>query len=152
MLCQIAGAVPFVHFFDGFRTSHEIQKIDDISDDDIKKIYPYNKLAEFKNSGRIAYIGVAYGSRREIVCAINKAIEKGEMVTEEGFLSCLDAPINLDLVIRTGGEQRLSNFMLYQSSYAELYFSDKYFPDFTPEDMDEAFAWYDGRKRRFGKI
>ena len=110
------------------------------------------ELAPYKDSGRMVYIGVAYGSRREIVCAINRAIEKGEMVTEEGFLSELEAPINLDLIIRTGGEQRLSNFMLYQASYAELYFSGKYFPDFNFDDMDEAFAWYDGRKRRFGKI
>lgn len=109
-------------------------------------------LSRFEGSGRTAYIGVAYGSRNEIVNAINTAVDKGERVTEDGFLSALDVPVNLDLIIRTGGEHRLSNFMLYQASYAELYFSDKFFPEFTDADMDEAFDWYAGRKRRFGKI
>ncbi|MBO5223655.1 MAG: di-trans,poly-cis-decaprenylcistransferase [Clostridia bacterium] len=111
-----------------------------------------NALNKFKGSGRTAYIGIAYGSRNEIVNAINTAIDSGERVTESSFLSSLDVPIDLDLIIRTGGERRLSNFMLYQSSYAELYFSDKFFPEFTGDDMDEAFDWYNNRKRRFGKI
>jgi undecaprenyl diphosphate synthase len=110
------------------------------------------ELEPFKNSGRTAYIGIAYGSRNEMLNAINSAIEKGEKLTEDGFLSSLEVPINLDLIIRTGGEQRLSNFMLYQASYSELYFSDKYFPEFSGEDMDEAFEWFNTRKRRFGKI
>jgi undecaprenyl diphosphate synthase len=57
-----------------------------------------------------------------------------------------------DLVIRTGGEKRLSNFLLYQSAYAELYFSDKMFPDFSQKDLDSAFEEYSSRERKFGKV
>lgn len=110
------------------------------------------ELKEFKDSGRTAYIGIVYGSKNEIVNAVNRAVEKGETVDEDKFLSSLDVPINLDLIIRTGGEHRLSNFVLYQASYAELYFSDKFFPEYSPEDMSEAFEWYAGRKRRFGLV
>ena len=56
-----------------------------------------------------------------------------------------------DLIIRTGKEKRLSNFLLYQGAYAELYFSDKMFPEFSDEDLEEAFAEYAKRTRRFGK-
>ena len=67
-------------------------------------------------------------------------------------MSALTLPIDVDLIIRTGGEQRLSNFLLYQSAYAELYFSDCYFPDFSREQLEEAFRWYASRKRRYGLV
>jgi len=57
-----------------------------------------------------------------------------------------------DLVVRTGGEMRLSNFLLWQSAYAELYFSDKLWPDFDEAELDVAIAAYHGRERRFGLI
>jgi undecaprenyl diphosphate synthase len=60
-----------------------------------------------------------------------------------------DAP-NPDLLIRTGGEIRISNFMLWQSAYTELYFTDTLWPDFRPESLDQALAWYTQRDRRFG--
>lgn len=110
------------------------------------------ELSVYKDSGRTAFIGVVYGSRAEIIRAVNNAIDKGEKLTEERFLSQLDVPIDLELIIRTGGEQRLSNFMLYQASYSELYFSEKYFPDFNQNDMESVFQWYHNRKRRFGLI
>ena len=56
-----------------------------------------------------------------------------------------------DLIIRTGKEQRLSNFLLYQGAYAELYFSDKMFPEFSNADLDEAISYYASKTRRFGK-
>jgi undecaprenyl diphosphate synthase len=56
-----------------------------------------------------------------------------------------------DLFIRTGGEQRISNFLIWQLAYTELYFTDRYWPDFGAEDVDAAFAWYRGRERRFGR-
>jgi undecaprenyl diphosphate synthase len=56
-----------------------------------------------------------------------------------------------DLVIRTGGEHRLSNFLLWQTAYSELYFSEKLWPEFGPADLDAAFADFAGRERRFGK-
>jgi len=98
------------------------------------------------------YIAIAYGGRREIVSAVNKAIEIGRPVDENIFTSFLSMPENLDLIIRTGGRKRLSDFFLYQASYAELYFSDKLFPDFTMHDMDDAFRWYSEQPRTFGLI
>ena len=109
-------------------------------------------LSVFDGLGRTLYIAIAYGSRAEIVRAVNEAVRAGTPVTEESLLSALGLPMNLDLVIRTGGEQRLSNFFLYQCAYSELYFSDQYFPDFTTKDLDDVLAWYNGRTRRYGLL
>lgn len=99
-------------------------------------------------------IALAYGGRAELVRAVNLAVEKGEKVTEESLSKLLytGGMPEPDLVIRTGGEKRLSNFLLYQSAYAELYFSDKPFPDFSPKDLDVAIKEYSSRERRFGKV
>lgn len=99
-------------------------------------------------------MALGYGARSEIVRAVNLAVKSGKEVTEEEFSSLLytgsmPAP---DLIIRTGGELRLSNFLLWQSAYAELYFSDVLFPDFTDEEFDRAIADYSSRNRRFGKV
>lgn len=94
-----------------------------------------------------------YGSRAEIVRAVNAAVERGQKVTEESFSSLLytaDQP-DPDLIIRTGGEVRLSNFLMWQASYSELYFSDVLFPDFNQKELKKAIADYSRRNRRFGK-
>lgn len=96
---------------------------------------------------------INYGSRAEIVRAVNIAVERGEKVDEAGFESLMytagiPAP---DLIIRTGGEVRLSNFLTYQAAYAELYFTDVLFPDFGEKRFDEALEEYARRDRRFGK-
>ncbi len=100
-------------------------------------------------------IALNYGSRAEIVGAINKIIKEGvSEVTEESFSSYLytaNLP-DVDLVIRTSGECRLSNFLLYQSAYAELYFTEVLWPDFSEEELDKALVWFDGRDRRYGNI
>ena len=98
-------------------------------------------------------VALAYGGRAEIVNAVNLAIEKGEKVTEESLSALLytSGQPDPDLLIRTGKEKRLSNFLLYQAAYAELYFSDKMFPDFSSEDLDQAVIEYSSRVRRFGK-
>ena len=103
--------------------------------------------------GRGVNVALGYGSRAEIVRAANLAAEKGERVTEASFSDLLytHGQPDPDLVIRTGKEMRLSNYLLYQSAYAELYFSDKMFPDFSDKDFDEAVAEYGRRTRRFGK-
>lgn len=103
--------------------------------------------------GRGVNVALAYGSRAEIVRAANEAIAEGKPLTEESLsqrLYTYGQP-DPDLIIRTGKEKRLSNFLLYQGAYAELYFSDKMFPEFSDEDMEEAFAEYARRTRRFGK-
>ena len=95
-----------------------------------------------------------YGGRAEIVDATNKLIEEGiTEVTEEIFNKYLynDLP-NIDLMIRTSGEIRISNFMLWQLSYAELYFPNCYFPDFNEEEYDKALLEYTKRDRRFGSL
>ena len=97
---------------------------------------------------------INYGSRAEIVNAVNKAVESGEKVDEQSFSSLLytDGIPDPDLIIRTGGELRLSNFLMYQAAYAELYFSPVLFPDFTDEELDKAINDYIARDRRYGKV
>ena len=121
--------------------------------EDIVQVLRESEKETAKYEGRGINIAVCYGARDEIVHAVNAAVEKGEKVTEESFAQLLytkDVP-DPDLIIRTGKEVRLSNFLLYQAAYAELYFSDKMFPEFSDADLDEAFAEYARRTRRFGK-
>ena len=98
-------------------------------------------------------VALAYGSRAEIVQAVNRAIERGEKVTEESLSSLLytHGQPDPDLIIRTGKEVRLSNFLMYQAAYAELYFSEKMFPDFSDKELEKAIEEYSRRTRRFGK-
>jgi len=100
---------------------------------------------------------INYGGRDEIVRAVNRHIETagpGESITEEIISSKLDFPeiSNLDLLIRTGGELRISNFLIWQAAYAELYFSDDFWPDWGSEHLDLAFQHYSKRQRRFGGV
>ncbi|MEO0003877.1 MAG: hypothetical protein RLZZ22_1569 [Pseudomonadota bacterium] len=95
-----------------------------------------------------------YGGRWDIVQAARELALRGEAITEDSLaaaLSLAHAP-DPDLVIRTGGEQRISNFLLWQSAYAEFYFSDKLWPDFDAAEFDRALDCYAGRERRFGLI
>ena len=103
--------------------------------------------------GKGINIALCYGARAEIVRAANLAVQKGEKVTEESFSALLytGGQPDPDLIIRTGKEVRLSNFLLWQAAYAELYFSDKMFPEFSDKDLDKAIVWFSGRTRRFGK-
>lgn len=106
------------------------------------------------NDELILNIAINYGSRQEILRAVNTAIEDGEILTDDEFSNLLytrNQP-DVDLLIRPGGEKRLSNFLLYQMSYAELYFSDIYWPDFKLESLIDAIYWYQNRNRRFGGL
>ncbi len=99
-------------------------------------------------------LAVAYGGRQELLSAVNAAVRGGKELDEEGFrglLSTAEFP-DPDLLIRTGNEKRLSNFLLWQSAYTELYFSEKMFPAFTDADLDRALKDYAGRERRYGRI
>ena len=121
--------------------------------EDVQKILRESEEETAHYEGKGINVAVAYGSRDEIVHAVNQAVEKGEKVTEESFARLLytaDVP-DPDLVIRTGKEVRLSNFLLYQSAYAELYFSEKMFPEFSDKELDKAIVSFSGRTRRFGK-
>lgn len=99
---------------------------------------------------------INYGGRNEIIRAVRRCIESAGMdaLSEETLSLYLDQPElpALDLVIRTGGELRLSNFFLWQAAYAEFYFSDDFWPDWTPGHLDAAIASFQSRQRRFGRI
>lgn len=111
-----------------------------------------------KSTGLTAILAVSYSSRWEILEAVKKIGEgyrTGELsdVTEDlfsNYLSTKGIP-NPDLLIRTGGEKRISNFLLWQVAYSELYFIDLLWPDFCDETLYEAIVYYQGRERRFGK-
>lgn len=99
-------------------------------------------------------LAIGYGGRQDILRAVNRAVEKGEKVDEETFSELLytaDMP-DPDLLIRTGKELRISNFLLWQSAYTEFYFTDTLFPDFTKKQAEKALESYGKRKRRFGKL
>ncbi len=105
-------------------------------------------------SGFQANICVNYGSRAEIVRAARACVESGKEITEDalsGEMYSAGIP-DPDLVIRPGGEYRLSNFLLWQSAYAELYFTDTLWPDFTESDLDAAIISYQHRSRRYGGV
>ena len=94
-----------------------------------------------------------YGGRWDIAQAARKLAARGEEITEMSLdraLALAHVP-DPDLVIRTGGELRISNFLLWQAAYSELYFSDRLWPDFDDAALDDAIAFYAGRERRFGK-
>lgn len=104
------------------------------------------------NTNGVLNICLNYGGRAEIVDAVNKIIKEGkESISEEEFSKYLyrDLP-DIDLMIRTSGEIRISNFMLWQISYAELYFPKCYFPDFNEKEYDKALEEFTKRDRRFG--
>ncbi len=106
------------------------------------------------NKGKNLLIAINYGGRQEIVHAVKTLIEKGEEVTDSAILKNLYTAEfgEPDLIIRTGGEKRLSNFLLFQGAYSELYFTDVLWPDFNEEEFDKAIEEFGGRERRFGKV
>ncbi len=101
-----------------------------------------------------ANVCLNYGGRDEIVRAARELAAAGEPWTEENLSAHMDTRgiPDPELIIRTGREYRLSNFLLWQSAYAELYFSDTLWPDFSPADLDEAIRQYALRDRRFGGL
>ena len=103
----------------------------------------------------VVNLALNYGGRSELVYAANKLIREGKQeITEADFADALytrESP-ELDMIVRTGGDLRISNFLLWQAAYAELYFSDKLWPDFKPEDVDEIVESFKNRKRRFGGV
>ncbi|MDO9027409.1 MAG: polyprenyl diphosphate synthase [Candidatus Roizmanbacteria bacterium] len=113
-----------------------------------------------ENKKMTVILGLNYGGRDEIIRAIKKVQnssrfnrDKIQNLTKENFSNCLDTAgiPDPDLIIRTGGEKRLSGFMPWQNEYSELYFSDLYFPDFTAKELEKSIKNYLQRQRRFGK-
>ena len=130
-------------------------------DDDIRKRIAELEEATKNNDGLNFQIALNYGSRDEMVRAMRKMcmdVKEGKLEAEqidetlfETYLDTHDIP-DPDLMIRTSGEQRLSNYLLWQLAYSEFYFTDVLWPDFTKEDLAKAIEYYNGRDRRFGGV
>jgi undecaprenyl diphosphate synthase len=132
--------------------------IGDISDfpKDIQEGIKKGIAATAQNQEITVNFALNYGGRDEIIRAIKKyqvSSIKYQVLTEETFAKFLDTAgmPEPDLIIRTGGEMRLSGFMSWQSAYSELYFTKTLMPDFTPKELDKAIAEFQKRQRRFGK-
>ncbi|MBF0536728.1 MAG: di-trans,poly-cis-decaprenylcistransferase [Nitrospirae bacterium] len=118
------------------------------------------KNAEFLtsfNTGMTLSMAISYGGRDEIVRTVRRLARSGvdlRDLDESTFESNLDTKgmLPVDLIIRTGGEQRISNFLIWQSAYAELYFTDTLWPDFTQDEFFSAIHNYKQRERRFGSV
>jgi len=129
-----------------------IGKLDRLSASLLSKIDEVVDLTK-NNSKMTLTIAFSYGSRSEIVDACQNVIDSGnKIISEENFKDFLYDPEmpDVDLLIRTSGVYRLSNFLLWQAAYAELYFTDKLWPDFNEDDLKEAIQNYSRRKRTFG--
>jgi undecaprenyl diphosphate synthase len=101
-------------------------------------------------------LAINYGGQDEILRAFGRwlAVPGHPVLDEKSFQGCLDQPglPPVDLLVRTAGEIRLSNFLLWQSAYAEFYFSAKYWPDWTEDDLKAALGDYQKRQRKFGAV
>jgi len=97
-------------------------------------------------------LALNYGGRAEIVRAVQRTLQKGEAITIETIGKNLDLPTDVDLLIRTSGEERISNFLLWQIAYGELFFTPTLFPDFTTTELEKIITQFKKRERRFGAI
>ncbi len=103
------------------------------------------------HTGTTVYLAINYGGRQEIVSAVNKLISQGkDKITEDDISSQVYTTPECDLIIRPSGEQRLSNFLLWQAAYSEFWYSDVLWPDFKVDDLHSALREFEKRNRRFG--
>ena len=107
-----------------------------------------------KCTGLNQVLALNYGSKNEIIRAIKKLNEQKLEVTEENLESCLDTAgiPAVDILIRTSGEVRLSNYLLWQNAYAEMFFTQTFWPDFSKAELDDILSDFSKRERRFGAI
>jgi len=134
-----------------FNVFGDLNRLDIITKKKLNDVIKKTKL----NSGLQLNLAISYGSRQEIVYAINRLLQSNmNSISEKDFSDCLytsEFP-DPDLLIRTGGEYRISNFLLWQIAYSEIYFSKLYWPDFNIKELDKAIFDYSNRERRYGKI
>ena len=121
----------------------------------LQKVIAHIEEVTKNNTAFVMNLAVSYGGRWDVLQAVQKIIQKkipAEQVTEEIMEENLETAglPEPDLIIRPGGQQRLSNLLLWQAAYSELYFSEKNWPDFSKQDFEAALAEYANRQRRFG--
>lgn len=147
------------HESDGIKVVFSGRK-DRLSDENVALINTYETQSK-TNTGLIVNVCLDYGFKDEMVHAtqsIAQAIKAGEVTVADINESLIASHLYthplppVDLLIRTSGEKRLSNFLLWQAAYAEIYFTDTYWPDFDAAELAKAFAFYDSRNRRFGGV
>lgn len=139
---DVAGAennrLRFIGLRDGI--SDELLKLIDEAEEDTKN-----------NTGCEINVAFNYGGRQEIVHAVNSLIRQGKtQITEQDISDNIYTVADCDLIIRPSGEQRLSNFLLWQAAYSEFWYSDVLWPDFTKYDLYDALREFENRNRRFG--
>ncbi len=138
------------------RTIGDTKNLPQVVQSELEEVVAQTK----SNTRMVLTLALSYGSRQEITSAmqeISAKVKKGlisptdidEKLINSHLYTCFMPEV--DLLIRTSGEFRLSNFMLWQCAYAELYFTDTYWPDFDTQELDKALASYQKRERRFGK-
>ena len=132
----------------------KFETIGDISkfSDKLKKRIEYTKEVTKNNSKLTQVLALNYGARDEITRAVKKLIEKNEEITPENIQKNLDINRDVDLLIRTSGEIRVSNFLLWQIAYAEMFFTPTLWPDFTSRELENILNEFKKREGRFGGI
>ena len=118
--------------------------------DGVKEAIEASERATANGSNMELVIAANYGGRWDVCQATQQVIDAGLDMTPENLSKYLTVS-DVDLLIRTGGECRISNFLLWQSAYAEIYFTECLWPDFAAGDLEDALAWYVRRERRFGR-
>lgn len=120
----------------------------------LQKVIKTTEEKTSKGCGLTQVLALNYGSRDEIIRAIKKLNAQNLEVNEENLESCLDTSgmPNVDMMIRTSGEVRLSNYLLWQNAYAEMFFTKTYWPEFSKEELDDLISDFNKRERRFGAI
>ena len=133
-----------------------IQLLGDISKlpEDAQKAAKLAVETTKNNTGLVFSIAINYGGRAEIIRAINKAVKEGKEQSEESFSALLYTAgmPDPDVIIRTGNEFRISNFLIWQCAYSEIVVSSVYWPDFTPDEYEKCLLEYEKRDRRFGGV
>lgn len=120
----------------------------------LQKVIKTTEEKTSKGCGLTQVLALNYGSRDEIIRAIKKLNTQNLEINEENLESCLDTSgmPNVDMMIRTSGEVRLSNYLLWQNAYAEMFFTKTYWPEFSKEELDDLISDFNKRERRFGAI
>jgi len=119
----------------------------------LQETIAYIKKETAHHTNVIQILALNYGAREEIANAASRLAKRGEEITEESIGSELGTPYtDIDLMVRTSGEHRLSNYLLWQNSYSEFFFTPTLWPDFTPDELDDIIEKFLHRNRRFGGV